>query len=218
MRTTAGTDIRAGNRHDAHLPGQFLLAAVGDGFQCLCVRVCDLNRNVFPDPLVGLRLDGGQLFWRQHAGKIDSYKICAHVEADVFIAEAAVDNAGENVFAGVQLHKREAALIIDLPIDGLPLGKRLFTEVDDLTAALMRVGHADAGQEAGVTRLAAALGIKAGSVQHNVIAMLSRLAGQHPRLKRRLVRILIIDLFCCHFDTSCQLFDYHNTIFVKILL
>ena len=122
------------------------------------------------------------------------------------------------MLAGMQLHEFEPALIVDLALDRLPLRQRCFAIVDDLAARLMCIRHADAGKDAGVTRLAAALGIKAGSVQHNVIAMLSRLAGQHPRPKRRLVRILIIDLFCCHFDTSCQLFDYHNTIFVKILL
>ena len=45
----------------------------------------------------------------------------------------------------MQLHEREAALIIDLPIDGLPLGKRLFTKMHDLAIALVRVGHADTG-------------------------------------------------------------------------
>lgn len=140
------------------------------------------------------------------------------MEADIFIAEAAVYHAGENVLAGMQLHEFEPALIIDLPIDGLPHGKRLFTEVDDLTAALMRVGHADTGQNAGVARLAAALGIKAGSVQHNVIAVLSRLTGYNARFKRCLMRVLIIELFCCHFDTSCQIFNYHSTQSVKIPL
>ena len=218
VRPTTGADVRAGDGHDAHLTGQLLLAAVGDGLQRLGIRGCNFNRNVFPDPLVGFGLDGGQVLLRQHTGKINGHKIRAHVEADIFIAEAAVYHAGENVLAGMQLHEFEPALIIDLPIDGLPHGKRLFTEVDDLTAALMRVGHADTGQKAGVARLAAALRIKAGSVQHDIIAVLSRLTGYNARFKRCLMRVLIIELFCCHFDTSCQIFNYHSTQSVKIPL
>ena len=88
----------------------------------------------------------------------------------------------------------------------------------DLAIALVRVGHADTGQKAGVARLAAALRIKAGSVQHNVIAVLSRLTGYNACFKRCLMRVLIIELFCCHFDTSCQIFNYHSTQSVKIPL
>ena len=218
VRPTTGADVRAGDGHDAHLTGQLLLAAVGDGLQRLGIRVCNFDRDVFPDPLVGLGLDGGQVLLRQHTGKINGHKIRTHMKADVFIAEAAVHDAGENMLAGMQLHEREAALIIDLPIDGLPLGKRLFTEVDNLTAALVRVGHADAGQKAGVARLAAALRIKAGSVQHDIIAVLSRLTGYNARFKRCLMRVLIIELFCCHIDTSCRIFNYHSTQSVKIPL
>ena len=44
--------------------------------------------------------------------------------------------------------------------------------MDDLIAALMRIGHADAGKRAGVAGLTAALGIKAGPVEHDVVAVL----------------------------------------------
>ena len=159
-----------------------------------------------------------RLLLRQHTGKINGHKIRAHMKADVFIAEAAVYHAGENMLAGMQLHEFEPARIVDLALDALPFGKRLFTEVDDLTAALVRVGHADTGQKAGVARLAAALRIKAGSVQHDIIAVLSRLTGYNARFKRCLMRVLIIELFCCHFDTSCQIFNYHSTQSVKIPL
>ena len=145
MRAAAGTDVRAGDRYDAHLSGQLLFAAVGDGFERLGVRIRDLDRDVFPDPFVGLGLDGGQVFLRQHAGKIDGHKVRAHVKADVFIAEAAVDDAGENMLAGMQLHEFKSPVIVDPALDALPLGKRLGAKMHDLIAALVRVGHADAG-------------------------------------------------------------------------
>ena len=214
----AGADVRAGDCHDAHLPGQLLFAAVGDGFESFGIRICNFDRNVLPDPFVGLGLDGGQVFLRQHTGKVDGHKVRAHVEPDVFIAEAAVHDAGENMLAGMQLHQFEPPVIIDPALDALPLGKRLGAVVDDLAAAFMRVGHADAGQKAGVARLAAALGIKAGFVQHDIIAVLSRPAGHDARFKRGLMRVPVIELFCCHFDTSCQIFDYHSIESIKILL
>lgn len=105
------------------------------------------------------------------------------MEAHVVVAETAVDNAGENVLAGMQLHEFEPARIVDPALDALPFGKRLFTKMHDLAAALVRVGHADAGQNAGVARLAAALRIKAGSVQHDIIAVLSRLTGYNAALQ-----------------------------------
>ena len=168
--------------------------------------------------IVGLGLDGGQVLLRQHTGKINGHKIRTHMKADVFIAEAAVYHAGENMLAGMQLHEFKPAAIIDLTLDNLPHGKRLFTEVDDLAAALVRVGHADTGQKAGVARLATALRIKASSVQHDIIAVLSQLTGYNARFKRCLMRVLIIELFCCHFDTSYQIFNYHSTQSVKIPL
>ena len=48
--------------------------------------------------------------------------------------------------------------------------------------------------------------------------MLSRLTGYNARFKRCLMRVLIIELFCCHIDTSCQIFNYHSTQSVKIPL
>ena len=198
VRAAARADIRARDGHDAHLPGQLLFAAVGDGFQRFRVRIRDLDRDVFPDPLVGLGLDALHLLRRQHAGKVDRHEVRAHVEAHVLIAEAAVDDAGEDMLAGMQLHELEPAVIVDRTLDRLPLRQRCFAIVDDLAARLMRIRHADAGKDAGVARLAAALGIKAGPVQHDVVAVLPRPAGQDRRLKLRLMRVLIIELFCCH--------------------
>ena len=72
----------------------------------------------------------------------------------------------------MQLHEREPAVIIDRTLDRLAHGERGITEMDDLIAALMRIGHADAGKRAGVAGLTAALGIKAGPVKYNVVAVL----------------------------------------------
>ena len=102
------------------------------------------------------------------------------------------------MLAGMQLHELEPAVIVDRTLDRLPLRQRRFAIVDDLAARLMRIRHADAGKDAGVARLAAALGIKAGPVQHDVVAVLPRPAGQDRRLKLRLMRVLVIELFCCH--------------------
>ena len=46
------------------------------------------------------RLDALHLLRRQHAGKVDRHEVRAHVEAHVLIAEAAVDDAGEDMLAG----------------------------------------------------------------------------------------------------------------------
>ena len=49
------------------------------------------------------------------------------------------------MLAGMQLHEFKPPVIVNPALDALPLGKRLGAKMHDLIAALVRVGHADAG-------------------------------------------------------------------------
>ena len=93
VRPAAGADIVAGDGHDADLTGQLLLAAVRDRFQFLRRGICDLDGQILPDGFICLALQHRQLRVVQHAVEVDRHKVCAHVEADIFIAEVLVDQA-----------------------------------------------------------------------------------------------------------------------------
>ena len=129
------------------------------------------------------------------------------MEAHVVVAETAVDNAGENVLAGMKLHETEPAHPVDSALDRASYVKRPFAVVDDLAVCFMRIRHANVRKIAGIARLAAALGVKGRFVQHYVEPVLSRRAGQNLRLKCLAVYILIKELFCCHMLSPTALFS-----------
>ena len=207
MCPAAGADIGVFDRHDPHVSCERLFAPVRNLLELLRGGECNFDFAVFPDDLVCLALDGLQVFLREHAGKVDRHHVGPHMEAHVVVAETAVDNAGENVLAGVQLHEAEPALPVDSSLNVASNIQRLFAVVDDLAICFVRIRHAHVCEITGIARLAAALGIKGRFVQHYVEPVLSRRAGQNLRLKCLAVYILIKELFRCHMLSPTALFS-----------
>ena len=203
MRAAAGADVGVFNRHNPHASGQRLLAAVGNLFQLFFGREGNSDFAVFPDDFVRLALDLPQIVFRQHAGKIDRHHVGAHVKAHVVVAEAPVDNAGENMLAGVQLHQAQTPFPVDAALHLAARLQRLFAVMHNFAASLMRIRHADAGQTAGISRLTAALGVKCRPVQHHIKSVLSRRAGQDLCPEIFTIDIFIKELFSCHLPTAC---------------
>ena len=129
------------------------------------------------------------------------------MEAHVVVAETPMDDAGENVLAGVQLHEAEPAFPVDSSLNVASNIQRLFAVVDDLAICFVRIRYAHVRKITGIARLSAALGVKGRFVQHHVKSVLSRRAGQNLRLKHLTVYVLIKELFRCHMLSPTALFS-----------
>ena len=208
MRSAAGADVHARERHDAHVAGQLLFAAVGDGFQRFRIRMRDLRRDIAPDRGVGLLLDRAKLLRGQDAGKIDGDPVRTHVEAHVVIAEAPVDDAAEQMLTAVLLHEVEPPLPVERAVYGRAGRERGVAVVDDLAAAPMCVRHAHTGECPGVAGLAAALRIERRPVEHDVVAVLSGRAGEHLRIKFPHMGILIVKSVRLHILNAPVIDDF----------
>ena len=174
----AGTDIRPGDGHDPHLPLDLLFGAVGQGGQLLPGGVGDVHRHILPDDAVGGSLGRFQPLGGDGDVRVHPHGIGADVEAHVLGPEHAVQDAGEDVLAGVLLHLVKAPC----PVDGLCCfgpghrpGGQGSDHVPDDTRLLVNIGDGQhravgKGQGAPVGRLAAALGVKHRAVQRDAPA------------------------------------------------
>ena len=180
--------VRARDGHDAHLPGDLLLAAVGQSRQLFGGGVGDDHRHILPDDPVGGSFGLPQALGRDgHAG-VHPHGVRADVEADVFGPEHLVQDAGKDVLTGVLLHLVEAPRPVDGSGDGgaglCRLGQGIHCVPDD-AVRLVDIGDVQhravgEGQSAPVGRLSAALGVEHRAVQSDAPA-----AGLCVRLGRK---------------------------------
>ena len=164
---------------DADAFGEVQLGTVGEGGQLVGIGVVGLDGEVGGHDGVGLLLDGVQLGAGQHAVKVQGH-VCgftavAQVEAHIFVAVEAVDDARDNMLAAVVLHAGEAGGGVQLTLYGGTHreGVRRTVQVGhadgmgDDTVCLLNVQDGTAREEALVGVLTAALGEEGGSVQHH---------------------------------------------------
>ena len=111
---------------------------------------------------------------------------------------AAVQDAGDDMLPGVQLHPQKAGCPVNLAGDGLPHGQGGIAQMDDFRAVLPGMEHMGGIQRAGVGDLAAALGVEAGGIQDDFIALVRLPAGGDHSLEGGLVGILVIYFSCWH--------------------
>ena len=114
MGAAAGADVRARDGHDAHLPGDLFFAAVGQRRQLFGGGVGDEHRHILPDDAVGGKLCLPQALGGDGDAGVHPHGVGADMEAHVLRPEHLVQDAGEDVLAGVLLHLVEAPL----PVDG----------------------------------------------------------------------------------------------------
>ena len=130
-----------------------------------------MRRKIGPDGLVRGALQLLQGLLVHLAVKIDRHEVRTEVEADVLIAEARVDEAGDEMLAGVLLHEVQPPRPVDLArhVRADRQGRR--AAMQHRLAAQERLRDVRAAERARVAGLAAARGIK-------------RLCGPAPRASR----------------------------------
>ena len=184
----AGADVRARDGHDAHLPGDLFFAAVGQRRQLFGGGVGDEHRHILPDDAVGGKLCLPQALGGDGDAGVHPHGVGADVEAHVLRPEHLVQDAGEDVLAGVLLHLVEAPLPVDGAGDGgtglCRLGQGIHPVPDD-AVRLVDVGDMEhravgEGQRASVGGLTAPFGVEHRAVQRDAPAarFCVRLCGQ----------------------------------------
>ena len=181
MGAAAGAAVRPGNGDDAHRALNGLFAAVGEGGQHFGGGVLGLHRQVGPDDAVGLGLGGGQPLGGDGQAGVQRGLLLADVEAHVLTAKHPVQDAAENVLAGVLLHAVQPVVHVQQALHGAADFQRRIGQVGDDPLLGLHVQHVGPVQGAPVGRLAAAFGEEGGLVQHHLkLALLfGGGAGQH---------------------------------------
>ena len=90
-----------------------------------------LDGKILPDGAVGLRLQPLEVFCRDGAVKVHLHSLLAHVKAHVVVAVLAVNEAGEDMLAGVLLHQVKPPTPIDAAFCGSSHFQGAVAQVDD---------------------------------------------------------------------------------------
>ena len=198
MGAAAGAAVRPGEGDDAHLTGEFLLAAVVQLRQLLRQGAGDLHRPVRPDGLVSqsFRLQG--LVPGDVGVVVDGHRLRPQVEAHIVAVKFFAQDAGDDVLSGVLLHMVKPAD----PVDGSHHHRagfhRTVAGVENHAVSLMDIRHTHAAQGAVVRRLSAPLGIEGGAVQSHPPAVLRGLTGLNRGGKFPQKGVLVVQFFCLH--------------------
>ena len=107
MGAAAGTEVRARDPHQPHRTGQRLLAAVVQLFQLLCRRIEYLDGKILPHDGIGLPLDALQIVPVYGAVEIDGDEgllpLHVHMKTHIVIAVIPMHEAGNDMLAGMIL-------------------------------------------------------------------------------------------------------------------
>ena len=120
------------------------------------------------------------------------------MEAHVVIAIGRVDQAADQMLAGVLLHEVEAPVPVEDAVDRFSHRQGAVTAVIHRPVPLPDVQHGAPAQDAEVAGLAAALGIKGRAVQHHVIAALCFGAAEDLRVEFPRIGGLIVQFDRLH--------------------
>ena len=137
------------------------------------------------------------------------------METHIVKTVAAVDDTRHDMLTGVLLHQIKPAVIVKDAFCHAARFQRFFTQMDDLLLPLLHIQHPNAVQRTQIAGLSAALGVKGGGVQPNLIPFRRFLAGDHLGLEPVYVAIFIIE-FSCHGLPPHVCFAYFITIPVPL--
>ena len=179
-------------------PSSGFFAAVLDLVELRAAIELDVDGVILIDVQVGELFNLHKFIPRNVGVEVDRDDVRAHVEADVVAVEALADEARADVLARMLLHVVEAARPVDLAGDALSHFKGLVTKVRDDAVFLVDLEHVRLAQNAGVIRLAAALGVEGRLREHNGVAALDSVAGDDGGGKALLKGIFIVEFSCFH--------------------
>ena len=184
VRRAAGAAVHALDLHYAHLARQLLLAAVVHRGELAGRGQKRAHRHVAPYRAVRLQLGAGEVLARELAREVYGYRLLAHVEAHVVIAEKPVHSAGEDVLAGVALHPRKAQRPVNPALHQRTRLQRRGREVHYVLALLAQSEQLHIREDALVGLLAAAAGEERAAVQldrpGSVLLLAGRDSGREP--------------------------------------
>ena len=176
MGSAAGAYIRSRYGHDADLSVQLLLAAVLQIFYFGLGIHPDIQVLILPHSLIGLLLQLPHLLLGNLSVQVDGQQIASHMKAHIVIAEFSVDQAADNMFAGMVLHQVKPPLPADTSSDFRTRFQLPAHAVINLPIPLCRIQNRDlllfcsrCHQYSPVAGLSAAFRIEAGSIQHRLI-------------------------------------------------
>jgi len=183
MCPAAGAGVAVRDADDPDVPGQLLFAPV--------VHLCKLRRGwearvdlqILPDHPVRFLFDLQKLVPCERSVQIDRDLLRSHMESHIVISVFRVDQAGDQMFAGMSLHVAETSVPVDLASHGLTGGKRCVCIVDDLPFHIMDRRHMRPAEDSRIIRLSAALRVKRRLVQNNLIPLFSLRTGKDFRLE-----------------------------------
>ena len=113
MGRAAGAEVHPGDLHKARLAFDLYLAPVDVLRQFPVGRIQDLHRHISVYDLVGLPLELQEPLLVQLAVHVDRYRVVAQVESDIVKSVKVVHETGQNMLAGMVLHKRKSAFPVD---------------------------------------------------------------------------------------------------------
>ena len=174
----AGADVGSGDGHDPHLPGDLLFAPIGQRGKLFGRGIGDDHRHILPDDPVGGKFRLPQPLGGDGNAGVHPDGLGADVEADVLRAEHRMQDAGEDVLAGVLLHLVEPRFPVDRAGHGRAdrgsFGQGVYGVPEDAVVLVdvqnVQHGAVRKGQGAPIGRLAAAFGVKYRAIQRDPAA------------------------------------------------
>ena len=139
MGAAAGAHIGPGKLGNAHLAGELLLAAVGEGGQLLGGGIEGHQRMVFPDIAIGPGLNVQHSLPGNVGVVVDDDGALPQVKAGVVAVIGGAEHSADDMLTGVLLHVVKAPGPVDLPVDGLALGQGPVAGVEDDALLLLDV-------------------------------------------------------------------------------
>ena len=160
--------------------------------QLLRRRVLRPDRHIVVHSLVREPLDVHELLPCELAAIIHCDRVFPEVEADVVKSEFTVDQPRNDVLTRMALHAPEALRPVNFSAHLRAGRERRIRIVHDRIRQQLHIQHMRTAEYAGIGRLAAALRKKHRLVEHNGIALPSRVTAQHGRRKITPVTVEII--------------------------
>ena len=114
------------------------------------------------------------------------------MKAGVVIAIAAVNNAGNDVLAGMLLHQVKPPVPIDAAFYHIAHRQRPVAQMDHRFSPLLHIQHLRTAEDTNVAGLSAAFGVKCRGIQRHFIAIRHRFAGDNGGTKLRHHAVFII--------------------------